>query len=115
MVAPPSFESPAVNLAALLQTGPPARSTSLRQTTPPNTDQPGPAAKPSTNQLQQSEPVRGARPVFPALSAPFVAQFIAQTLDPPASVQLSRADTNRAFDVFRQAQANAERLDDPAQ
>ncbi len=53
-------------------------------------------------------PVRGDRPVSQNLSTPFVAQFIAQEIDPAPAAQRSRAETSRAFDAFRQAQASAD-------
>jgi hypothetical protein len=116
MVAPPSFESPTLNLAATLRAGtvqdPAARQAGLRrlETSPaePRQISTSPASTAAT------APVRGDRPVSPTLSAPFVAQFIAQEVNPPAARPRNQAETARAFDAFRQALANAERARGPA-
>ncbi|MDG2286017.1 MAG: hypothetical protein P8N43_10855 [Alphaproteobacteria bacterium] len=57
--------------------------------------------------------MRGDRPASQSLSTPFVAQFIAQELNPPASRAPNAVDTARAFDAFRQAQASADRGREP--
>lgn len=113
MVAPPSFESPALSLAATVRAGadqdPTARQAGPRRVEPSASERrPAP-----TSTATAIAPVRGNQPVSPTLSAPFVAQFIAQEVNPPAARPRDPVETARAFDAFRQALANAERSGDP--
>jgi hypothetical protein len=108
MVAPPSFESPSTILVGSSRTGALQDSTA-RQSNPRQPEIP----TPSTQNTGQGDPVRGDRPVSQSLSTPFVAQFIAQELNPPASRAPNPVDTARAFDAFRQALANADRGREP--
>ena len=111
MVAPPSFENPSASLAAALRVGATGESTP-RPAPPRRSDitpaETRPAQTAAAPAIAGGDPVRGDRPVSQTLSAPFVAQFIAQEVNPQASRARDPVDTARAFDAFRQALANAE-------
>ena len=116
MVAPPSFESPPASLVATLRAGavqePTSRQAGLRRSETSATDtRSTPASPPATG---ANAPVRGDRPVSPTLSTPFVAQFIAQEVNPQATRPRDPVETARAFNAFRQSLANAERSRGPA-
>lgn len=113
MVAPPSFESPIPPITAALQTGA-TQGSGLRQTALQRSAEPAaPPAQPRPPASGPGAPVRGERPLSQSLSSPFVAQFIAQEINPEQTGSRNRAETARAFDAFRRAIANAEQGRDP--
>jgi len=99
MVTPSTFD------ASIQGLGLPTRAGAVREV--PTRPEQNPAARPQ--EAGQGNPVRGAQPAAQTLSSPFVAQFIAQEVDPPASEGSSRAEVARGIEAFRQANANAAR------
>lgn len=115
MVAPPSFDNPILPLSATSRPGAVSNSGTLqtatrRPDTSPTTNE---AGAPATRAAGQSPAIRGDRPASPNLSTPFVAQFIAQEIDPSPARPRDPVETTRAFDAFRQAIASAAALDEP--
>ena len=114
MVAPSSFDSPISALATTIQTGSATRSDVARNDAQRLDSRPETAARESGPRtgFTQEAPIRGDRPISQTLSTPFVAQFIAQEIDPRPSRPSDPVETSRAFEAFRQAITNAERSDD---
>jgi hypothetical protein len=114
MVAPPSFDNRSADLTGLPRAGAlresSARQVEARPNEPTATNPPRPTSTPSGD---ANAPVRGDRPTAQTLSSPFVAQFIAQQLNPQTERTRDRVETTRAFDAIRQALAIAERSRGP--
>lgn len=117
MVAPSSFDSPISPLAAALLTGATPRAGITRgDAQRPNATQGNPSTvADQPTGIPRDAPIRGDRPVSQSLSTTFVAQFIAQEIDPRPTRPRDPVETSRAFDAFRQANANAARLDNASE
>lgn len=116
MVASSSFDSPISPILGALQTGATARSGVARADAQRPTERPDAAAT-TTGQptgASQDPPIRGDRPVSQSLSTAFVAQFIAQEIDPSPSRPQNAAETSRAFEAFQRALATATPPEDPS-
>lgn len=117
MVAPPSFEGPFFGSAALQRpgtTGESQKQSATRQANPGQSarriiDQPSGAPTDREQRSTVGNQVRGSRPVFQQLSSPFVAQFIAQELNPPPQGQRNALATERALSAYQQRLARTGR------